>query len=274
MIKDVRATIISNKKINDDFRLMRLGSAHLAKHARPGQFVEILCASGAKGAAEAFLRRPFGVHRIVRGGIEVLFEVVGKGTGVLSQMKPGNEVSVLGPLGNGFTIDKTKDAVIVAGGIGVAPLVALAQKLGKADVYIGARGESHLLCEKEFRAFGCRVKVATEDGSKGYKGLVTALVEQRLADGDTNAMVYPAPAAQDDRTFRRNVQIYTCGPTGMLKAVAALARSHGAACQVSLEEKMACGVGVCLGCPVKVTGGEYKMVCKDGPVFDAVDIAW
>ena len=275
-MKSLRATIISNKKTGDDFRLMRLESAYLAKTARPGQFVEVRCSAGSGAATDPLLRRPFGVHRIVKGGIEILYKTVGRGTGILSRKEPGDEVEVLGPLGNGFDIKKAQRAIIVAGGIGAAPLVALAQKLGKADVFIGARSRSHIMCEKEFKALGCTVRVATEDGSKGYKGLITVLLEDALRNiGDARrTIIYPAPEAQDDRTFRRNVQIYACGPTGMLKAVAALARSHGVNCQVSLEERMACGVGVCLGCPVKVRGGDYKMVCKDGPVFDAEEIVW
>lgn len=255
-MKDLRATIASNKKVNDDFRLMRLESAYLAKTARPGQFVEALCSAVSKDTTDPLLRRPFGVHRIVKGGIEVLYEMVGKGTQIMSRKKPGEQIRVLGPLGNGFTVNRAKRAIIVAGGIGVAPLVALAQKLGPADVFIGARSLSHLLCEREFRALGCSVSAATEDGSKGYKGLVTALVEKRLADGGQRSV------------------IYGCGPAGMLKAVASLAAARGIECQVSLEERMACGAGVCLGCPVKVKGGGYKMVCKDGPVFDAAEIAW
>jgi dihydroorotate dehydrogenase electron transfer subunit len=133
-------------------------------------------------------------------------------------------------------------------------------------VLIGARRKTHILCEEEFKSLGFEVLVATEDGSKGHKGLVTHILKKELSGRQTGK-----PAV-----------IYACGPAGMLKAVASIAHDYRSLCQVSLEERMACGVGVCLGCPVKVkkcagirsAGFEYKMVCKDGPVFDAEMICW
>ena len=207
------------------------------------------------------------MHRIKKNGIELLYEVVGKGTAMLSVRKPGESLDVLGPLGNGFDIVSAKTAIIVAGGIGVAPLLALAEEWGKWQgtrvkgkliVLIGARKKEHILCEKEFKKIGANVLIATENDSRGRKGFVTDLLEDVLAP-------CPLPLA---------TMIYACGPSGMLRAVARIAKANRIPCQISLEERMACGVGVCLGCPVKVTGGGYKMVCKDGPVFDAKEIAW
>lgn len=252
-MKQIKVKILSNDRVNGSFYRLKLASGYLAKSAKPGQFIEILCAEG----IDPLLRRPLGVHKTTKSGIEVLYEVVGRGTELLSRQKVGCRLDIIGPLGSGFNITESKSAILVAGGIGVAPLVALAEGLGEAHVIIGARTKSHVLCENEFKLAGCTVAVATEDGSKGFKGLATDLLKDALKLSD-----YKVSA------------IYACGPAGMLKAVAKIAANHRVQCQVSLEERMACGVGVCLGCPVKVISGEYKMVCKDGPVFDAEDIAW
>jgi dihydroorotate dehydrogenase electron transfer subunit len=160
-------------------------------------------------------------------------------------------------------VRRSDKAILVGGGIGVAPLVALAEGLGGGRVIIGARTKTHIMCEEEFKALGCVVRTVTEDGSKGRKGLATDLLKDVL------------------RTELKTT-IYACGPTPMLKAVALIARANGISCQVSLEEHMACGVGVCLGCPVKVKTQyakdgaqyDYKMVCKDGPVFNAEEVVW
>lgn len=249
---------MKNEKIAPNFYRMRVLSPYLAKNSKPGQFVEVRCSEG----IDPLLHRPLGMHKILKCGIEMLYEVVGKGTAMLSEKKAGEEINLIGPLGNGFNIAaSTKAAILVAGGVGVAPLVALAEKLSrtgrKVSIVIGAKKSSHILCERELKAFGCTVRVATEDGSRGYRGLVTDLLQDRLAS-----------------SYALRAMIYACGPVGMLKAVARIARTKEMACQVSLEERMACGVGVCLGCPVKTKSEGYKMVCKDGPVFNAEEIAW
>lgn len=258
LMKQLQCKIVENKKIAQGFYRMHVGSVYLAKNAKPGQFVEIRCSDD----IEPLLRRPLGVHRISKNGIDLLYEVVGKGTAMLLEKKAGEEIDLIGPLGNGFDIaTSTKAAILVAGGIGIAPLAALARKLTqtgrKVSVVIGAKKKSHLLCEDELKALGCTVKVATEDGSKGFKGLVTDLLRDMLA-----------------ASCALRATIYACGPAGMLKTVSKIAGEKRMPCQVSLEERMACGVGVCLGCPVKISGGGYKMVCKDGPVFNAEEIAW
>ena len=285
-MKQLNTKIIHNKKITPHHYKMRLESGHLAKHSNPGQFVEVRCSHH----PDPLLRRPLGVHRILPDGIEILYEIVGRGTELLSLKKAGEVLDVIGPLGNGFGIRSTGDGsqsrVLVAGGIGVAPLLALAEKVAysvertadrkKIKVFIGAKTASHILCAEEFKKLGCKVYVATENGSKGHKGLITDLL-----DGFLQSMI------NDQRLTinERRTTIYACGPTGMLKAVAGIAGRHDIPCQVSLEERMACGVGVCLGCPVKIrsahtindgrsTINEYKMVCKDGPVFDAESIVW
>ncbi len=261
-MKQLKAKIIENKRIAKGFYRMRLGSAYLAKASKPGQFVEIRSSD----TDETLLRRPFGVHRIVKGGIEVLYEVIGKGTTSLSAKKKSEHLDIIGPLGNGFSVKRPargiqRPAVLVAGGVGVAPLLCLAEEMTKKKiklyVMIGAKTGAHILCEKEFRRLGCFCLVSTEDGSKGHKGYVTDIMRHLLI------------------VVRRKVSgIYACGPHPMLKAVSRIAASSGIPCQVSMEEHMACGVGVCLGCPVKVKSGGYKMVCKDGPVFNMEEIAW
>ncbi|MFH0763405.1 MAG: dihydroorotate dehydrogenase electron transfer subunit [Candidatus Omnitrophota bacterium] len=257
-MKQLKCRILENKKIAQGFYKMRVESPYLAKNSKPGQFIEVQCSDD----TEPLLRRPLGVHRISKGGIDLLYEVVGIGTALLSKKKAGEKIDLIGPLGNGFDIAASVGAaILVAGGAGIAPIMALAEKLSrtgrKVSVVMGAKKKSHLLCEGELKALGCTVKIATEDGSKGYRGLVTDLLRDMPA-----ASCAPRAA------------IYSCGPAGMLKTVSKIAREKRIPCQVSLEEHMACGVGVCLGCPVKVKGGEYKMVCKDGPVFNAEEIAW
>ncbi len=265
-MKQLKAKILENKKLAKEFYRMRIESAYLAKTAKPGQFVEVKCSEG----PGPLLRRPLGVHRISKGGIELLYEVVGAGTELLAQKKRGEFLDVIGPLGNGFDIPASvKAAILVAGGVGIAPLTALAEKLSrtgrKVSVVIGAKTSAHILCERELKALGCIIRVATEDDSKGYKGLATDLLRDMLCT-----------------SYALRVTIYACGPAGMLKAVAAIAQKNRIPCQVSLEEHMACGVGVCLGCPVKVKSAPgsrpldpaYKMVCKDGPVFNAEEISW
>lgn len=276
-MKQIKAKIVENKKVAADFYRMRVESAYLAKNTKPGQFFEARCSD----TSEPLLRRPLGAHRILKDGVEMLYEIVGKGTELLSQKKQGGLLDIIGPLGNGFTLPRTthdarRTTILIAGGIGVAPLVALAENIAysvqriadrkKQNIYvlIGAKSKNHITCEKDFKNIGCEVFVSTEDGSKGEKGLITKTLESLL-----NA-----------KRYTLNAVFYACGPTPMLKAVARIAADHKIPCQVSLEERMACGVGVCLGCPVKIktrdarrnTQYEYKMVCKDGPVFNAEEV--
>lgn len=203
------------------------------------------------------LRRPFGIHRVQRDVVSVLYEVVGKATEILSQRRAGDGIGVLLPLGNGFDLSRAKGRrpVIVAGGMGVAPLAFLARKLASTRTplaLVGARTASHVLCETDLRGCGCAVKVATDDGSKGFGGYVTELLESSVTADDC---------------------VYACGPAPMLKEVCRIARHHSIPAQVSLEAHMSCGFGACLGCVVNTVSG-YVRVCKEGPVFDAQDIVW
>jgi dihydroorotate dehydrogenase electron transfer subunit len=263
--------IIENKQIKQGFYRMRVESLYLAKNTRPGQFFEVKCSD----TSEPLLRRPLGAHRILKNGVEILYKIVGIGTGLLSKKKKGEYLDAIGPLGNGFFVQRTaysvqRTGILVAGGIGVAPLVALAEELAhgpqstvhrkkkKLYVLIGACKKEHILCEKDFRGLGFEVIICTEDGSYGKKGLITEPLRYLLSTID----------------YRLST-IYACGPATMLETVAKIAGSRNIPCQISLEERMACGVGVCLGCPIKIKAkSEYKMVCKDGPVFNAEEIAW
>lgn len=254
--------VISNKEVKPGYFLMYIKCPPVAKTARPGQFLTIRCGN----ETEPLLRRPFGFHKIKNSSFEILYEVVGKGTGILSSTEPNERVDILGPLGNGFDVPKNKkDFIIVAGGIGVAPLVALAEKLVRSPqsivhrkplILIGARTKNDILCEGEFRKLGCEVKVSTDDGSRGFKGPVTDLLRD-------------LPSTMDCRLRT----IYACGPEPMLKAVARVARRRGIEAYASLEEHIACGVGACLGCAIKTRSG-YKLVCKDGPVFNLKEMIW
>lgn len=275
-MKQLKEEIIENRKIAEGFHRMRVESAYLAKNTKPGQFFEVRCSD----INEPLLRRPLGVHRILKNGVEMLYEVVGKGTELLSKKRAGEELDIIGPLGNGFTLPRnTHDArrmtILIAGGIGVAPLFALAEELVSSPqsmihrknmghhALIGACKKEHILCEKEFKKLGYKVMVTTENGSCGKKGMITEPLKFLLSTMDCRLWT-----------------IYACGPTAMLKTVAQIAGARHIPCQVSLEERMACGVGACLGCPVKVktqyailnTQYEYRMVCKDGPVFNAEEV--
>jgi len=263
MVIQEKARIIDHKQLTPTYLKLTLQNKYISSHAQPGQFVNIRISED----TDPLLRRPFSIHKIdpAKEIIEVLYEVVGKGTALLAQAKVGDELDVLGPLGTGFEIDKSRSiAVLLAGGMGIAPLRALADELLKTKkavyVFIGGRSMDCIQCEKELKDLGCEILIATEDGSAGKKGLITDLLESFLTND-----VKPHDL--------ENMVFYACGPQAMLKVVASLAMEHKVECQASLEEKMACGIGACLGCAVETKKG-YKMVCKDGPVFNIKEIKW
>jgi len=243
-------------------------SGLIAKNARPGQFVNIKVSDG----LEPLLRRPVSIHRVKGTKVKLFYKVVGAGTQVLSQRKPGEFLDLIGPLGNGFDYRPTgqpanRPTIIVAGGMGVAPLIFLAQRLlcpplnqwrarNDTMVLIGAKTKEQILCAREFKTLGCGVRLATDDGSFGFKGKVTDLFKQLLSTLDS-----------------RLSTIYACGPRPMLKAVDAIARENKINAQLSLEEHLACGIGACLGCVVSTKSG-YRRVCKDGPVFSSQELTW
>ena len=264
----IQAKIIKNARLKGGYFKMSFAALKIARQARPGEFVHIKVSPG----DEPLLRRPFSIHRVSGQNIEVFYEILGEGTQILSQRKPGEYLDVIGPLGRGFGYEgrRTKDEgrILVAGGMGVAPLLFLAGKIcgHKVTVLIGAKTKEQILCAEEFRKLGCEVKIATDDGSRGYQGKVTDLLGKIL------------PLA----ISRKPLAIYACGPRLMLKEVASLSQRYNIAAEISLEEHMSCGIGACFGCVVKTNdegrmtknGFVYKHVCKDGPVFNAKEIIW
>ncbi len=210
---------------------------------------------------DPFLRRPFTIYDIKGERVEILYKVVGRGTNMMKDLKEGETVSLLGPLGNGFDLNGfIENPVLVAGGTGIASLNMLVKRLAEGRGFkggallIGGKTSGDIIPFKKYIDMGYKVEITTEDGSLGKKGLVTDLLEERVSDKSV---------------------IFACGPNEMLKKVLEIARSRGIPSQLSLESVMACGVGVCLGCAVEVEGEErYKLVCKDGPVFKGEEIRW
>lgn len=253
--KIIEAKVLSNLKIKPKYYVIKIKSSYLAKNSFPGQFVNIKIK---KRNPEPLLRIPLGIHKIEKSGISLLYKVVGEGTRGMSKIQKGETISVLGPLGKGFYLEEKKEAVIVSGGHGVAPLYALAslakkQKI-KTQFFIGAKNEEHIVCEKEIKNKKIKVHIATDDGSRGIKGNVVDAIKQKVKNN-------------------KNIVIYACGPKPMLKAVSAYAKKQKIKAYISLDEYMACGIGACLGCAIKTVDG-YKMICKDGPVFDSEMIIW
>jgi len=244
--------IIVHEDLGKSQYLMEILCPQIAAVAKPGQFVHVSCET--EGSTDPLLRRPISIHKInkEKGTIELYYLVVGKGTTMLSQRPTGDTISVMGPLGRGFELKVPEQkAVLVGGGMGIAPLLALAEELkaqGKEVVaLLGAADAQGLSRAKAFKEFGQVVEV-TQDGSLGKKGLVTEHLTSLIDTGNT--------------------VIYSCGPEGMLKAVVQVAEQLNVPCQISLEASMACGVGACLGCTcVSGAKGGYPKVCKDGPVF-------
>ena len=214
--------------------------------------------------SDPLLRRPFSVHKIKGSSIKILYEVVGRATRILSEKKAGEYLDIIGPLGNGFSYQLSAISrhysILVAGGMGVAPLVFLAEKIKKGEmlVLIGAKTKGQILCEKDFRGLGREVKISTDDGSQGFQGKVTDLLEQIL---------------QARHCALESIAIYACGPRPMLKAITQISKKYGIPAQISLEEHMACGFGACFGCAIKTINGQRR-VCKEGPVFKADEIVW
>ncbi len=240
--------------------LVELNCPDIAGAATPGQFVQVRVSTG----TDPFLRRTFSLHGVdpASGVIRLLVDVVGPGTRHLCDLRCGGTLDIIGPLGNGFDLQfgNPGPCVLVAGGVGAAPLVFLAERLirdGSRPVtfLMGARSAEHLSIMEGAFGPAVEVKCATDDGSAGYHGFVTGLLEELLPQVNPGV-------------------IYVCGPHPMMRAVAAMASRAGVPCQVSLEERMACGIGACLGCAVRLAGGGMARSCKEGPVFDAGRLAW
>lgn len=248
--------VVSNVRVTEGVGLITLEAPLCARSVSPGQFVHLRVASG----ASEILRRPFSVHGAHGSRIEILYQVLGAGTLRLAGKEPGDEsMDIIGPLGHGFDVaDGVAHALLVSGGLGAAPLGMLASQLAERGVAVvvamGAPTASRLVARPHFERVTRRVEVATDDGSGGHHGLVTALSERLLEEIDFDV-------------------VYTCGPEIMQRIVARQAAAVDVPCQVSLERLMACGVGACLSCVVTTTSGQRR-ACVDGPVFLAKEVVW
>lgn len=227
-----------------------------ASASKAGQFVHI----GVEGHT---LRRPISICEIdkEKGTLRVVFEVRGAGTDKLSKLGTGDKMNMIAPLGNGFTVSKIpadKTVIVVGGGIGVPPMLQTAKAFGGSRVkaITGFRSKDKVILEEDFKRIGADISVCTDDGSYGEKGLVTFPLIEELEKGNT-------------------AMICACGPTPMLKAIINTAKLYNIPCEVSLEQRMACGVGACVGCAVNINRGGRDFVlrvCKDGPVFKAEEV--
>ena len=257
--RDEEAPILAHSSVAPGHFLMRLRASYAARHARPGQFVQIRV----RPSLDPFLRRPFSISRTApeAGWMEALYKVVGQGTAALAGRTVGETVSVLGPLGRPFRLPDRGAVLLVGGGVGMPPLFFAANHLpaGRTQVFQGARTARLLLYEREFDELGIACHWTTEDGTAGLRGLVTDALGAVL-----DSLGEPA-------------EILSCGPLPMMAAVAGMAAGRRIVCQVSLEERMACGFGIGMGCAVRLATSrsaspDYALVCTDGPVFDAQDV--
>ena len=250
--------IIANERDTDAYYRLVLRAPQIAPLIQPGQFAHVRILP----LKEALLRRPFSIFQATNDTFSILYKTVGNGTEVLSRMRAGEELSVIAPLGHGFTGPQPggETPLLVAGGYGMAAMFLLAERSPqKGLVLVGGRRRVDILCEREFAAIGWEVRATTEDGSHGVKGLVTQ----------------PLLAELQRKAPRQ--KLYACGPTPMLKAVGKLAAEFQVPAELSMDEHMCCGVGTCLTCVIPIRTGdgwEYQRTCTEGPVFDAREIVW
>lgn len=252
--------VLRHEGIGGDYRLLSLELPAIAAAAGPGQFLHLRVAL----LHDAVLRRPFSICGARDGAVDMLYKTVGRGTAAMEALQPGQTVSVMGPLGNGFPLPLRHGArpVLVAGGYGVAPLSFLAGRLGRpGDVFVGGAKAADILCADIFEKLGWTVHVATEDGSLGTPGLVTAPLDSWL----------------EGLTGPELPEFFACGPNGMLKVVGDRASARGANAWLSLDRHMGCGVGACLACVQRIRRDGQEVlarVCKEGPVFEAREVVW
>lgn len=276
-MKLIKTKVKNTKKIKKDIYLLSFISGYIAQQSRPGQFIHIRVPS-----PEITLRRPFSIHKIVGNTVYILFRVRGKGTSLLSHYQKGDSLDLIAPLGRGFTIrPKTRDQrrkvkgkkqkkgkiqnVMIGGGMGVAPLMYLAQTLKKYRgikshikdmVLLGGKTKEDIVCERGFKDLTFKVVIATEDGSRGIKGTAIRVLEKMLSSG----------------ALEHTVNVYACGPKEMFYSLAKVVKRYPEIdCQISFEQFMGCGLGICLGCAIDTKYG-YRRVCKDGPVFNIHEV--
>jgi dihydroorotate dehydrogenase electron transfer subunit len=261
VLQDAAATII-HKKTWNDFVLLTLGSPRIARSARPGQFLMVRVSD----RPYPLLRRPLSIHARKGSSIGIFFSRLGAGTAILAEKKPGETLDIIGPLGKGYSIPrglKRKTAVLVGGGRGIAPLYFLAEEMQARGihprVFYGGRTAGEVPLVEKFARQRIEIFVSTDDGSMGYKGFVSAMLEKELARS--------APPSL----------ICACGPDPMMRRVAEVAAERSIPAQVSLEAVMGCGIGACWGCVRKIRRGAtaaWVKICEEGPVFEASEILW
>lgn len=256
----VDAEVIEHSDFNGGYRLLVLDAPAVASKVQPGQFVHLRIPR----LDDAVLRRPFSVYRADDRSLSILYKRVGRGTRSLGHVSPGTTVSIIGPLGNGFpSCDTDKTPILVAGGYGVAPLYLLASRLTqKGTICIGGASARDILCASEFEALGWDVRLTTDDGTLGSRGLVTSALDAWIEE-----------AGDDVRA-----ELYACGPDGMLKAVGARAIAKAWNGWISLDKHMGCGIGACLACVQRIRQPDgsvvWMRVCREGPIFEAATIVW
>ena len=257
------ATVKSNSKINKNICKLVIHSDVLAGQIKPGQFVHLKCTPG----MDPLLRRPFSVYDVDphKNLIFICYVIVGEGTKRLAEIGPGEVLSLMGPLGRNFDVVQGKKIYVIGGGMGIAPLFYLSKELlrynNEVIAILGAKSKDDFIFDDDLSGLNkLRLEYVTEDGSLGYRGLVTDLIEEKLVKDPFNSE-------------NKDKIIYSCGPIPMLKKVKEIAVINEIPCQLSLEAKMGCAVGACLGCAVNSSiEGSYLKVCKDGPVFYADEV--
>jgi len=265
----ISGTVYAHRALGGGHYVIGITVPSAFRDVRPGQFVMV----GMGNRQVPFLPRPFSVYHVDghagETGIEILYKIAGKGTRAMSEIRVGESLSVLGPLGTGFDCTHKKEKIIlVAGGMGIAPLGFLAEWYSRyvtgswtsIMAYVGAATSGDLVgCERTEKLCS-ETHVCTDDGSRGLRGTVVDAFRRDLS------------------LFGEESAVYACGPSAMMKELSKLLKESSLWCQVSLEERMACGVGACLGCAIKTIGSDgstaYKRVCTDGPVFNVRDILW
>ena len=277
--QELRGRVAENRDLRHGYYRVAVEVEGIRPTFRAGQFFMLRVENG----SDPLLPRAYSIYRMAQGGrgrsrrrsgasVVFLYKVIGRGTAQLAGCRAGAAVDLFGPLGNAFTVPAgAEELVLVAGGIGVPPVIALAEALAARRrnggggrslrptmvAFLGGRSKVDILCAADFRRADVRLSVATEDGSAGERGLVTDLLERHLESPPAGSRA-----------------IYACGPPGMLRRVADVAAAHALPCQLSMEAPMGCGIGICMGCAIPVRGDRYRLCCKDGPVFEASEVLW
>lgn len=253
--------------LHGDYRVLEMVAPRIGPSVKPGQFVHLRV----PGFDEALLRRPFSVYRADDDSVSILYKPVGRGTRAMVAIAPGQSISLIGPLGNGFPMRQDiEHPLLVAGGYGMAALYLVAASMPlTGTIFMGGRAAGDILCVEDFRAIDWNVEITTEDGSLGRRGRVTDALDDYLSNWQ-DALV---PAA--------NPEFFACGPNPMLRAVSDRARQGGYAAWLSMDRNMGCGVGACLVCVQKVRDPNgangawtWARVCTEGPVFECNQIVW